>query len=171
MSVGLDVADEDDGDVGGNVIGIEESVGIGSAEAFDVGRPTDRGAAIGMGFDGCGSEEFDELALGIGLGTHAALFANDIPFPIEIAEDGFEKAARFEQEPEFGAVGGEAVVIVRGILTGLGVETDTAIFLNDGGIEVGDDEGGGAVHGGLHVEAEDADFVGIRARSFGELFI
>ena len=64
----------------------------------------DSGDAIRMRFDRGGLHLFDELALRVRLGAHAALFADNAALLIELPVDGVKEARGFEIKPELDAV-------------------------------------------------------------------
>ncbi len=150
----------------GHVVFVEELLGVLHAQVFDVAGPAAGHVAVGMGGDGGGEHLLHELALRIGFGAHAALFADHVALLIKLAVDGMEEAGGFEIEPELDAVGGEVVEVVGGILAGGGVHADAAVFLDDARVEVGDDVGIGLLDGFVELRLEGFEFFGIGVGEF-----
>ena len=77
-----------------------------------------------------------------------------------------EEALRLEQEPQLGAVGGEAVEVLGVIDRGVGIHTDAAILFDDAGELVGLDVSLGAVDGELQLRFEERDAACVRLGAF-----
>ena len=103
--------------------------------------------------------QFDQLALRAGFGTHAALFAHDVAFLVELAEDRAAKPLRLQQEPEFGAVRRKAVEIAGGIFAGTGVEADAPLLLDQPRKRIGFHEAVSLIDGALEFRFELLDLL------------
>ena len=137
----VEVANDDDGSVLGNVVGLVELTHVGNRRCFEIDHAADRRVLVGVGRERVVEDDLRQPAVRLVLDTHAALFLHHLALALErLVIDaqrrhaiGFEpqrerQVLRRQRLPEHGLVfGGERVAAAtnagndRGVRFGLDV--------------------------------------------------
>ena len=129
--VGIEIADQPDHHVAGNVVALEEFSRVGGGKALQIGSVADGGPVIGIGHEGCAQELLDQAAGGTAVGTHAALFHDHVALFVELAHHGMHHAIRLERGPQLDLIRRHGVHVGSFVVVGEGVHADTAVALDD----------------------------------------
>ena len=143
--IGIEITDQRDNHVAGQVVLVEKVLCVGSRERLQVRRIADGGAMIGIGVESCAQKLLDKAPGGSAVGTHAPLFHDDVALFVEVTHYGISEAVGLDRRPKLNHVGGHRVHVAGFVVGGKGVHADSAMALDDFAKLVLDDKlvGGG----------------------------
>ncbi len=115
-----------------------------------------------MGFVRCGEEFLNQLAHGVALRAHPALFHHHVALFVELTQNRLVVALRFQEEPQLGGVRGEAEEILGQVGRSGGVEAAPAGGLDRQAKFIRHDKFARRRLGGLEFVAQFLELGGVR---------
>ena len=127
--LGLEVADDHEGQVVRGVVGVEESLAGFDRHLLDVAAPADHRPAIGMGLPDQGRERFEAATVGRVLGPQPPLLEDHFALALErlVVDHEIEEALGLEVDHEGQRLRGHVLVVDRHVTARIGVDPATAL--------------------------------------------